>query len=274
MPGVFFGNWFKNWFKIRTINSFMASRKEVVSWLNNELNADYFNQIEDSDFNGALVEASDEINQVGLCTNTTFENIESASELDYDLVISHHGGWMRFDMDLFEDKKREIRDNNLTWYIAHQTLDCADEYGVCVALADKLGIEVDGKYCELQGGPHGRYGHLEVSKEDFLERLNEIEPSYDVVGEIGDIENQKIGIVGGSGGTLGDIVKETTEIGCDVFITGNSSFTYDIYGYEKGLTMIMLEETSSEKWGVYALGERLKEEFPEIEVKRIQERNW
>lgn len=141
------------------------------------LKTDYFNQIEDSDFNGALVEASDEINQVGLCTNTTFENIESASELDYDLVISHHGGWKRFDMDLFEDKKREIRDNNLTWYIAHQTLDCADEYGVCVALADKLGIEVDRKYCELQGGPHGRYGHLEVSKEDFLERLNEIEPS-------------------------------------------------------------------------------------------------
>lgn len=246
----------------------------MVSWLNEELNTEHFNEIEGADFNGALVEASDEVERVGLCTNTTFENIESASELDCDLVISHHGGWKRFDMDLFEEKKNEMRDNNLTWYIAHQTLDCADEYGVCVALADELGIEVDGKYCELQGGPHGRFGHLEVSKEEFMERLNEIEPNYDVVGEIGDIENQKIGIVGGGGGAFGEIVKETTEIGCDVFITGNTTFANEIYAYEKELTVIVLEETSSEKWGVYALGEKLREEFPEVEVERIKERNW
>ncbi len=252
----------------------MVARKELVSWLNNELNAEHFNEIEDADFNGAMVKASDEIDKIGLCTNTTFENIESASELECDLVISHHGGWKRFDMDLFEDKKQKMKNSNLTWYIAHQTLDCADEYGVCVALANKLGIEVDGEYCELQGGPHGRYGHLEVSKKEFMEKLEEIEPDYDVVGEIGDIENQKIGIVGGGGGAFGEIVKETTEIGCEVFITGNTMFANEIYAYEKGLTMIVLEETSSEKWGVYALGDKLEEEFPEIETHRIKEINW
>ena len=252
----------------------MVSREKIVSWLDDELDTEHFNEVEDADFNGALVEASDEIEKVGLCTNTTFENIESASDLDCDLVISHHGGWKRFDMDLFEDKKQEIRDNQLTWYIAHQTLDCADEYGVCVALADRLGVEVDGEYCEIQGGPHGRYGHLEISKDEFLERLNEIEPDHEIIGEIGDIENQKIGIIGGGGGAYGEIVKETIEIGCDVFITGNTMFANEIYAYEKGLTMIILEETSSERWGVYALGERLEEEFPEIETEKIEEKNW
>jgi len=169
---------------------------------------------------------------------------------------------------------RAVEDNDLTWYIAHQTLDCADEFGICAALADKLGIEVDGKYCEIQGGPHGRYGYLEVSKEEFIERLEEIEPGHDIIGEIGDIQNQKIGIVGGGGGAFGEIVKETTNIGCDVFITGNTMFANEIYAYEKGLTMIVLEETSSEKWGVYAVGDHLEEEFPRIETVQMDERNW
>ena len=253
----------------------MVGREEVVGFLNSELNAEHFNSIDDADFNGALVDGSEEVEKVGLCTNTTFENIESASELGCDMVLVHHGGWKRFDMDLFEEKKQRIRENDITWYIAHQTLDCADEFGVCVALGDRLGIEIDGKYCEIQGGPHGRYGHLEVSREEFLDRLEGTEPDYRFIGDIGeDIEDQKIGIVGGGGGAFGDIVKETIDIGCDVFITGNTMFANEIYAHEKGLTVIVLEETSSERWGVYALGEHLEQEFPEIETVRIEERNW
>ncbi len=252
----------------------MPSREEVLDFLNSELDTEHFNSIDDADFNGALVKGSRDVEKVGLCTNTTFENIDSASELDCDMVLVHHGGWKRFDMDLFEEKKQEMKENNLTWYIAHQTLDCADDFGICVALADKLGIEVDGKYCEIQGGPHGRHGHLNISKDEFLERLAKIEPGYEVIGEIEDIENQKIGVVGGGGGAFGDIVKETIDIGCDVFITGNTMFANEIYAYEKGLTMIVLEETSSERWGVYALGQHLKGNFSDIETVRIDEKNW
>jgi len=252
----------------------MPNREEVIDFLNTELKAEHFNDIDDADFNGALVKGPEEVEKVGLCTNTTFENIDSASELDCDMVLVHHGGWKRFDMDLFEEKKQKIEENDMTWYIAHQTLDCADDFGVCVALADKLGIEVDGKYCELQGGPHGRYGQLEISKQEFIERLNETEPDHDIIGEIGNIENQKIGIVGGGGGAFGEIVKETIDIGCDVFITGNTMFANEIYAHEKGLTMIVLEETSSEKWGVYALGQHLGEKFSEIETVQINEKNW
>jgi putative NIF3 family GTP cyclohydrolase 1 type 2 len=80
--------------------------------------------------------------------------------------------------------------------------------------------------------------------------------------------------VGGGGGAFGDIVKEIVDIGCDVFITGNTMFANEIYPPEKGLTIIVLEETSSERWGVYAIGEHLEQEFPEIEAVRIEERNW
>lgn len=252
----------------------MVSRETVVQWLDEELDVAHFNEVEEADFNGALVSGTEQIETVGLCTNTTFQNIEAAGERDCDLVIVHHGGWDHFDRDLLEPKKEAMRDNGLTWYIAHQTLDCADEYGVCVALANELGIAVEGTYCELQGGPHGRSGRLDVSKSEFMDRLRAVEPDYDVVGEIGDIESAKIGIVGGGGGHFNEILHETIEIGCDVFITGNATFVNDIYAYEKGLTMITLEETSSEKWGVYELGAELESAFQEIGAIEIAERNW
>lgn len=252
----------------------MVSRETIVSWLDEELDVAHFNDVDDADFNGALVSGTEQVGSVGLCTNTTFENIETAVEQDCDLVLVHHGGWERFDRDLLEPKKDAMRDGGLTWYVAHQALDCADDYGVCVALADELGIAIEGRYCELQGGPHGRYGRLAVSRDEFLNRLTVVEPGYEVVGAIGDIESARIGIVGGGGGHLEAILQETIEIGCDVFVTGNSSFVNDIYAYEKGLTMITLEETSSEKWDVYVLGARLEGAFPAIETIELDERNW
>lgn len=252
----------------------MTDRDQLIEWLDLQLDTDHFNQVEDADFNGALIKGSEEVEKVGLCTNTTFENISKAEENNCDLVIVHHGGWKHFDKDLLEDKKQAIREADLTWYIAHQTLDCADEYGVCVALADKLGVEVNGKYLDIEGGYHGRYGHLKVSSQEFLNRLKEIEPNYEVVGKLENIEDAKIGIVGGGGGTRHNIIQKTLETGCDLFITGNSLFLTDIYAYEKGLNMITLEETSSEKWGVYALGDKLEQYFSDLEIVKIKEKNW
>jgi putative NIF3 family GTP cyclohydrolase 1 type 2 len=141
-------------------------------------------------------------------------------------------------------------------------------------LSDKLGIKVDGKYLDIEGGFHGRYGHPEVSREDFMDRIEEIEEDFEIVGEMEDFGDAKIGIVGGGGGTRHSIIQETLEEGCDIFITGNSNFVTDIYAYEKGLTMITLEETSSEKWGVYALGNHLKQQFPEVKLTKFNEKNW
>lgn len=252
----------------------MTPGETVVSWLDSELEVAHFNDVEAADFNGALVEASEQIDTVGLCANTTFENIETASDSRCDLVLAHHGGWEHFDRDFLDPNKEAMEEAGLTWYIAHQSLDCADDYGVCVALADKLGITVEGEYCHLQGGPHGRYGRLDVSSAEFRDRLQSLEPEYQAVGEIEDIESATIGIVGGGGGHLNEIVEEAIEIGCDVFITGNSTFVNGIYAYEKRLTMITLEETSSEKWGVYQLGAELESAFPGIETIRFDERNW
>ncbi len=252
----------------------MVSRNEIVNYLDEELDVEHFNGVEEAKFNGLLVEGSGEVERIGLCTNFTYENIESAAEQDLGLVISHHGGWEEFDGDLLEEKKEEARENGLNWYVAHEPLDCADGYGVSVALAEKLGIDVEDSYAEHAGGDVGRYGHLQVSGDEFLERLEEIEPGHEVVGGLEDLEEKKFGVVGGSGAALREIIDDTHEEGCDVMVTGNAAFFGKYHAKELGLTLVLMEETSSEKWGVYALGEHLKEQFPEVELSRLEETNW
>ncbi|MDY6776672.1 MAG: Nif3-like dinuclear metal center hexameric protein [Candidatus Nanohaloarchaea archaeon] len=254
--------------------------RDLVSYMDDELDVESFEDVEDAKFNGALVEVSGEVEKVGLCTNFTRENIRKAAGMGLDLVVSHHGGWKEFDADLLEEKRELAGEESLTWYVAHEPLDCADGYGVSAALARRLGVEVEGSFGEHAGGEVGRYGTISVGADGFLDRLSSID-EYEVVDGEGrhtgglDVEgDEKVAVVGGGGGVFVELIQEAAELGCDLYVTGNSMFAAEIYSHEKGIDLVTLEETSSERWGVYAFGEHLKEKFPELEFERIPERNW
>lgn len=252
----------------------MPSRQKVIDFLNEELDLEHFKNVEDAKFNGVLVKGTEEVNKVALCTNTTFETIRKARENEADLVITHHGGWKEFDQDLLDEEKKRMKEAELTWYIAHETLDCKERYGISASLAKKLGIEVESYYSEHAGGKVGVTGRLNISEEEFRERLEDIEPEYEVIGSIEGIEKSKIGVVGGGGGAFTPIIKDTADEECEFFITGSAAFYGKIYAHDKEINMIKLKETSSERWGVYALGEQLEQEFPQIQTIKLNERNW
>lgn len=254
-------------------------RDDLIDWLDDELDTDHFNQHEDAKFNGLLVEGRPDVGTVGLCTNFTWENLESAAAQDLDLVISHHGGWTQFEGDLVQEKKEWLHDRGINWYIAHEPLDCADDYGVAAQLAKKLGVDIEGSFADHAGGENGRIGTLAVSQEEFLQRLGDID-DYDVVEPEDrsltdiDLSDARIAVIGGGGGVFMPMLREAIEEDCDLYICGNSAFYTDIYAYERGLTLVTLEETSSERWGVYALGDKLADRFDDLQTVRLQERNW
>lgn len=254
-------------------------RDELIAALDDELDTDRFNDVETAKLNGVLVEGRDEVETVALCTNVTFETIALADGHGADLVISHHGGWAEFDQDLHDEKLERMRDAGLTWYVAHEPLDCADDYGVSVALAEKLGVDIADSFGEHAGGEVGRYGTLGVSGEEFKRRLSEID-DWTVVDETGRhdgdtfiADDATVAVVGGGGGVFTALIREAAELGCDVYVTGNSTFYGDYYAHEKGITLVTLEETSSEKWGVHALGEELAARF-DIDTLRLAEEDW
>ncbi|MDY6777667.1 MAG: Nif3-like dinuclear metal center hexameric protein [Candidatus Nanohaloarchaea archaeon] len=249
----------------------MVSRGKLVDWLDDLLEPERFMEAGDN-LNGVLVEGADDVSRVALCVNTTFETIDAAVNQDAEFVVSHHGGWKDFDQDLLAEKKRRMQEHDLTWYIAHACLDAADEFGVAASLARKLGIDVEGAFAEYNDGEAGRYGSLQVPVDEFRERLSRIDDFEVVGGDLRDVE--RVGVIGGGGGNYPQFLREAADIGCDAVVVGNASFFGEIYAHEKGLTLVTLEETSSEKWGVYALGERLDDRFVDVETVRLDERNW
>lgn len=257
---------------LRTSVRTMVERDTLVDWLDEELNVEHYMEAGDN-LNGTLVEGTEDVGRIGLCVNTTFENIETAKEKDLDLVISHHGGWEDFDQDLLPEKKERLNEYGITWYIAHASLDCKDTYGVAAALAKKLGITIEGAFAEYEGGKAGRYGNLAVDRDEFLNRLTAID-EFTLIGDLPDLDEARIGVIGGGGGSFTPLLQEATEKDIDLLVTGNATFFGKIYAYEKGMTMITLEETSSEKWGVYRLGERVEDRFGSVETIRMDERNW
>ncbi len=252
----------------------MVARKNLIEWLDEELDIEHYMEAGDN-FNGALVRGKEDVGRIGLCVNTTFENIEAAEELDLDMVISHHGGWKDFDQDLLPEKKERLEEAEITWYIAHAALDCKDEYGVSAALGKNIGVEIEGSYADYEGGKAGRYGRLTVDRDEFFDRLREInDGEYTLIGSLPDLDEARVGVIGGSAGAFPPLLQDTAEKDIDLLVTGNASFAGEIYVYEKGFAMITLEETSSEKWGVYELGERVADRFSDVETVTIDERNW
>ncbi len=256
----------------------MTDHDTIIAYLDEELDVAHFNDADGSSFNGALVTGSGPVETVALCTNCTFETIAEADEADADLVISHHGGWERFDADHLAEKKQRIRDAGMTWYIAHEPLDCADGYGVSAVLAERLGVDVQDAFGVHAGGEVGRIGTI-ADADMFVQRLADID-DYTVVdgsgrhdGDLDVADGATVAVVGGGGGVLVDLLQEAADMGADVYVTGNSMFAGDIYAHEEGLKLVTLEETSSEKWGVHALGDHLAGEF-DVDLHRIDETNW
>lgn len=141
---------------------------------------------------------------------------------------------------------------------------------------NRLGIDVSGPVGWISEDPErygGRYGSLEIGRREFLEGLSSID-EYTVVDELSAIEDRRIVVIGGSGAIRPAVLQEVVEAGCDVLITGDGSFQGRLYAFERGLTLVELGETSSERWGEYALGEVVRDHSPAVECHRIDERNW
>ncbi len=164
-------------------------------------------------------------------------------------------------MDLLSKYKMSL-------YVAHMSLDCHKELGVSVSLANKLGVSIEDTFAD----GNGVFGRLLVPLNEFRKRLSSINMHFKIVGKIE--EPQKVAVIGGGGATKTKWLHEAKAKECNVYVTGNSSFFSDIYAFETGIALILLGETNSEKFGIYALSNHVKKTFRDIEVLNLEERSW
>jgi dinuclear metal center YbgI/SA1388 family protein len=209
----------------------------------------------DESGNGLVIGGRPTISKAGLSVNCSFQAIEGAAQRNCDLLITHHAAWPSTDAHLAEKKYDRLRQLGINLYVAHDCLDNAREFGTADALARGVRVAVQGPFKpdgELPFGVHGlTTGHLA----EFVVRVgNQLgtEPrrwkNNDSFGHVA--------LIAGWGGRP-EWMARALSLGCDTFLTGETSMFGILFAKEAGLNLIVAGHYATETPGMMALSTRL-----------------
>lgn len=244
----------------------MVKLNEIEKYLDSFLNIKKYNKQDRK--NGLIVRGRQEVKKAGSAVNTTLDNIRLAKKNNIDLLLVHHGGWRKEDLDLYKERIDLLKKSKISLYVAHASLDCKKEISTGESLAKALGINREGYFCRFCGGFAGVYGTIKpVSFELFKKKMQKrFKPNFL---KCSNNKIKKIGIVTG-GGAKSQWIKEAADLGCDTYITGESSSSAKIYAKERKINLFSSGHTATEADGITALGEAVKKKF-KIKVIKLKE---
>lgn len=197
-----------------------------------------------------------------------FEHVcQEAADWGAELLITHHPLIFRA-IPMVTDEAAITRGlmtlvkHDISHFCAHTNLDCA-EGGVNDVLAKALGLQ-DVEKLGSYGGMM-RCGMVkEQSLEEFLAFVKESLGCEGLRYVNGGKPVRKVAVGGGS---CSDGLYDVIQAGCDTFVTSDVKYNGFWDAYEQGVTLIDAGHFYTENPVVAMLAEKLREKFPEIEVK-------
>lgn len=235
------------------------NRDELVVYLDGYLR---IAEIKDYGPQGLQVEGCDEVNKIVCTVDAQAPCLEAALARGADLLLVHHGifwGGPRCIAGSFGRLVRAYLTADLNLYAAHLALDAHPEVGNNAELARRLGLEVQQWFAPVNGVTLGVVGAAHDTKLDYLvDRFERTVGPVKLVQAHGPRIVHKVGIISGAG------IREleaAVALGCDTFLTGETSHA-DYYGAQNlGVNVIYGGHYTTETVGVQALGEHLRERF-------------
>lgn len=199
---------------------------------------------------------------------------EEAAAMGADLIVTHHPLIFRAPKTITTDDTVGqcilfLASHGISTVNAHTNLDCAPD-GVNDALAQTLGlggIEVlNASGTDEQGRPWGllRAGSVEKqSLTDFLTRVKESLHTPTLRYADGGKPVCRVAVGGGS---CGDAIDEVLAAGCDTFVTADVKYNQFWDAADLGLNLIDAGHFYTENPVCAVLAEKLRRQFPEVEV--------
>jgi putative NIF3 family GTP cyclohydrolase 1 type 2 len=114
---------------------------QAAAWLDDLLDAPKFRMEEPE--NGLIVDAGRPVRRIGAAVNTSFAAITAAAA-GVDLLLVHHTSWPYIDLALHEAKLAQLKQDGVSLYCAHASLDGAPDVGTGDSLARLIGVTVLG----------------------------------------------------------------------------------------------------------------------------------
>ena len=242
----------------------MLERDELDGYLAELLDTASF---DDYCVNGLQVEGRSEIRKVITGVSVSQGLFSEAISRKADAVIIHHGLFWKNSphpmalTGVLRDRVKMLLDHDINLFGYHLPLDVHPELGNNALIARALEID-DPEFVPIEGSPipMASVGELPSSMlfEDFIKHTDEILNTHGVGLSFGAREVKRVFILSGGGGGyfLG-----AYRSGADVMVTGTLREDGVRIAEELGLSLYAAGHYNSEKWGIRALGEHLKEKF-------------
>jgi dinuclear metal center YbgI/SA1388 family protein len=220
-----------------------------------------------------------EANAIMSCLTITPESAAEAINRGAELIVSHHPLPFR----PFKRLTTELTGSRLLWdliragvaiYSPHTGFDSASE-GINQSLAQRLNLVEIQPLNPIADDPDqlgsGRHGWLprETTLAGFKEavKANFGLPGIQVVGreEKGILVNRvhHVAVACGSGGSF---MERAIALGCDTFVTGETSFHTCLEASARDVALVLLGHYASERFAVEALAARLAGEFSDVAI--------
>ena len=235
-------------------------RSELVAYLDTYLR---IAEIKDYGPQGLQIEGREEVERIVGLVDAHQPCVEAALAQEADLMLVHHGIFWGGPKRLSGSYGRLVRtffEANLNLYAAHLALDAHPEIGNNAELARRLGLEITGwwgnanglKLAALAGNQHG------TKLDDLVERFTNNVGPVKLVQAHGPPIIHRVGILSGFGARE---IEEAATLGCDLYITGETSHAQYYDAENAGINVIYGGHYTTETVGVQALGNHLQERF-------------
>lgn len=235
-------------------------RDELVRFLDDYLR---IAEIKDYGPQGLQIEGRAEIRKIVGAVDAHLPVVEAARARGADLLLVHHGIFWGGPQKISGGYGRLVRayiQADLNLYAAHLALDAHPEVGNNAQLARRLGLEVSGWWGKVNGVPLAVLAEAPqpLTFDELAARYRAQVGNVNLVLAHGPAQIRRVGILSGFGARQ---IEEAAELGCDAFITGETSHAQYYDAFNHSMNVLYGGHYTSETVGVQALGQHLVDQF-------------
>lgn len=235
-------------------------RTDLVAYLNEYLRIE---EIRDYGPQGLQIEGRKEVNRIVGMVDAQMPCAVEALARGADLLLVHHGIFWGPSQPLRAALGSLVRtyiNADLNLYAAHLALDAHPEVGNNAELARLLGLEVIEHWGAVNGVDLAILAvDLDGIKFDYLvDRFEHLVGPPKLVQAHGPRIVKRVGIMSGAGAKS---IQEAKELGCDLYITGETSHAHFYEALNAGINVLYGGHYATETVGVQALGSHLQARF-------------
>lgn len=211
--------------------------------------------------NGLQVEGRAEVRRIVCGVTASQALLDEAVRRNADAVLVHHGWFWKNDDGRITGIRRKrmgaLLGADINLFAYHLPLDGHAELGNNAQLAKLMGWRIDGRFADQDIGFLGRPAQVAAAGEiaEALERA--LGRTVMLVGDTA----RPVGRLGWCSGGAQGMFEQAIAAGADCYVSGEISEQTVHLARESGVPYIAAGHHATERYGVMALGEHLREKF-------------